>query len=241
MNPQAGSPLGVWRRDLISITVLAHPHPASHLTTTASIPLRTSNFPRNQNMETPGRPDPPPHFAQVRAPGEAKNDLPKATDVAGTEWDQKLGVYLRKAPALGLSPRCHPVEPALWPDYHNGALQPRCFGPGQGQAKRVRPDGSRISPGSGAQPLRPGAAAAAAAGACVAMGLGLRADADRPPLPHASRTNKTLRSGLCEGLVAGRERRARGLDVALGDVVPVFAGPPCAPPAAAAAPARLCG
>lgn len=66
------------------------------------------------------------------------------------------------------------------------------------------------------------AAAAAAAGACVAMGLGLRADADRPPLPHASRTNKTLRSGLCEGLVAGRERRARGLAVALGDLVLVF-------------------
>lgn len=65
-------------------------------------------------------------------------------------------------------------------------------------------------------------AVAAAAGACVAMGLGLRADADRPPLPHASRTNKTLRSGLCEGLVAGRERRARGLAVALGDPVLVF-------------------
>nr|KAF6450547.1 hypothetical protein HJG59_008414 [Molossus molossus] len=60
--------------------------------------------------------------------------------------------------------------------------------------------------------------AAAAAGACVAIGLGLRAGAERPPLPHASRTNKTLRSGLCEGLVAGRERRARGLAVALDDL-----------------------
>lgn len=64
-------------------------------------------------------------------------------------------------------------------------------------------------------------AAAAAAGACVAIQLGARAGAERPPLPHASRTNKTLRSGLCEGLVAGRERRARGLAVAL-DLVPVF-------------------
>lgn len=66
------------------------------------------------------------------------------------------------------------------------------------------------------------AAAAAAAGACVAIRLGPRAGAERPPLPHASRTNKTLRSGLCEGLVAGRERRARGLAVALDLVVPVF-------------------
>lgn len=47
---------------------------------------------------------------------------------------------------------------------------------------------------------------------------GPRAGAERPPLPHASRTNKTLRSGLCEGLVAGRERRARGLAAALGDL-----------------------
>lgn len=73
-----------------------------------------------------------------------------------------------------------------------------------------------------ASPTRLAAAAAAAAGACVAIRLGPRAGAERPPLPHASRTNKTLRSGLCEGLVAGRERRARGLAVALDLVVPVF-------------------
>lgn len=63
------------------------------------------------------------------------------------------------------------------------------------------------------------AAAAATAGACVAVGPGPGAGAERPPLPHASRTNKTLRSGLCEGLVAGRERKARGLAVALGDLL----------------------
>lgn len=61
-------------------------------------------------------------------------------------------------------------------------------------------------------------AAAVAAGACVAVGPGPRAGAERPPLPHASRTNKTLRSGLCEGLVAGRERKAGGLAEALGDL-----------------------
>ena len=61
--------------------------------------------------------------------------------------------------------------------------------------------------------------AAAATGACVAIGPGPRAGAERPPLPHASRTNKTLRSGLCEGLVAGRERRVRGLAVALGGLL----------------------
>ncbi|KAK2497531.1 hypothetical protein MC885_009744, partial [Smutsia gigantea] len=37
------------------------------------------------------------------------------------------------------------------------------------------------------------AAVAAAAGACVAIRPGPRAGAERPPLPHASRTNKTLR------------------------------------------------
>ncbi|KAM7247546.1 hypothetical protein CapIbe_001499 [Capra ibex] len=61
--------------------------------------------------------------------------------------------------------------------------------------------------------------AAAATGACVAIGPGPRAGAERPPLPHASRTNKTLRSGLCEGLVAGRERGVRGLAVALGGLL----------------------
>lgn len=131
------------------------PHPASHLTTTASIPLWASNFPRNQDMKTHGRPDHHPHFANVKAPGEAENDLPKATEVAETESDQKLGFYLRKAPVLGHSPLCHPVEPALWPGYPSRARQPRGFGPGQDKAKRVGPDGSRISPGSGAQPLRP--------------------------------------------------------------------------------------
>lgn len=44
------------------------------------------------------------------------------------------------------------------------------------------------------------------------------ADAEKPPLPHASRTNKTLRSGLCEGLVAGPERRTRGLAAVVGGV-----------------------
>lgn len=103
----------------------------------------------------------------------------------------------------------------------NGAGQPRSCGPGQFKARPAGPDESRISPGSGAQPLRTrmAAAAAAAAGACVAIRLGPRAGAERPPLPHASRTNKTLRSGLCEGLVAGREQRARGLAVALGDLL----------------------
>lgn len=61
------------------------PHPASHLTTTASIPLRASNFPRNQDMETHGRPDQHPQFANVKALGEAENGLPKSTEVAGTE------------------------------------------------------------------------------------------------------------------------------------------------------------
>lgn len=86
--------------------------------------------------------------------------------------------------------------------------------------------------------------AAVAAGACVAIGLGPRAGAEKPPLPHASRTNKTLRSGLCEGLVAGRERRARGLAVALGDLlvrVLCELGAHSAPPAAAAWPAHFCG
>ena len=49
----------------------------------------------------------------------------------------------------------------------------------------------------------------------MAIGPGPRAGAERPPLPHASRTNKTLRSGLCEG----RERRVRDLAVALGGLL----------------------
>lgn len=53
--------------------------------------------------------------------------------------------------------------------------------------------------------------AEATAGRCFHGDLaGPRADAEKSPLPHASRTNKTLRSGLCEGLVAGPERRTRG-------------------------------
>lgn len=58
----------------------------------------------------------------------------------------------------------------------------------------------------------------------MAIGPGPRAGAERPPLPHASRTNKTLRSGLCEGLVAGRERRARGQAVALGGLLVLVFG-----------------
>lgn len=97
------------------------------------------------------------------------------------------------------------------------ARQPRSFGPGQDEAKRVGPDGSRISPGSGARPLPP---YGGGGGRCLRGGrAGPPGGAERPPLPHASRTNKTLRSGLCEGLVAGRERRARGLAVALGDLL----------------------
>lgn len=45
---------------------------------------------------------------------------------------------------------CGPHHPERSP-----AAQPRSCGPGQDKAKRVGPDGSRISPGSGAQPLRP--------------------------------------------------------------------------------------
>lgn len=67
------------------------------------------------------------------------------------------------------------------------------------------------------------AVAVAAAGRCLRGDLaGPGADAEKPLLPHASRTNKTLRSGLCEGLVAGPERRTRGLAAVLGDVSSVI-------------------
>lgn len=71
-----------------------------------------------------------------------------------------------------------------------------------------------------------GMVAVASAGRCLRGDLaGPGADAEKPPLPHASRTNKTLRSGLCEGLVAGPERRTRGqaavlLGVCLVDGLP---------------------
>lgn len=165
--------------------------------------------------------------------------MPKAIEVAGIERDQKPGFRLRKGSYSGPKP---PVPPGGTCSKarisRNGAGQPWSCGPGQCKARQAGPDGSRISPGSGAQPLR--TRMAAAAGACVAIQLGPRAGADRPPLPHASRTNKTLRSGLCEGLVAGRERRARGRAAALGDLrASVFRERRAEQPPPS--PARLCG
>ena len=59
-----------------------------------------------------------------------------------------------RAPEQAHSPPCHPVEPARPARIiRNRAGQPRSCG--QDQAGRAGPDGSRISPGSGAQPLRP--------------------------------------------------------------------------------------
>ena len=148
--------------------------------------------------------------------------MPKATEVAETESDLKPGFRLGKAPVPGHSPLCHPVEPALGPALSrwSPAAQELRAGAGQGQAG-----------GAGWEPDLPWERRATSPTLMAArrqvlawrLGLGPRAGAEKPPLPHASRTNKTLRSGLCEGLVAGRERRARGLSVALGDLlVPVF-------------------
>lgn len=127
----------------------------------------------------------------------------------------------RRVSVLGHGPLRQPLEPAQ-------PVLRRRMEPGSPEAAgRARQGGwGRMGAGSPlerrtASPTRmvAMAVAVAAAGACVAIRPGPRAGAERPPLPHASRTNKTLRSGLCEGLVAGRERRARGLAVALGDLL----------------------
>lgn len=132
-----------------------------------------------------------------------------------------MGFHLQKGSCSGLEP---PVSPG-------GACSLPLLPEWSGAAQELRAEQGRAG-GAGWEPDLPGerrtasptcvAAAAAAAGACVAVRPGPRAGAERPPLPHASRTNKTLRSGLCEGLVAGRERRARGLAVALGDLLVLF-------------------
>ncbi|XP_057359652.1 uncharacterized protein LOC118925529 [Manis pentadactyla] len=81
------------------------------------------------------------------------NDLPKATEVSGDRARLEGGF----PPPQGLLFRarvpCHLVGPARCLYYRNGAGQPRSCR--QNKAGRAGPDGSRISPRSGARPLRP--------------------------------------------------------------------------------------
>lgn len=149
------------------------------------------------------------------------NDLPKPQKSLGQSRARSRVSTSVRAPVPGQSSLCPPVEPArrsALTRTQRTARELRAWA-GQGKAGRAGWEPDFPWERRTASPTR--LAAAAAAGACVAIQLGARAGAERPPLPHASRTNKTLRSGLCEGLVAGRERRARGLAVAL-DLVPVF-------------------
>lgn len=147
---------------------------------------------------------------------------PRLQKSLGQSQTRNPGFHLRRTPNLAPGPPTPPggagsARPR-YPESKRAALEPRA---GQGRAGGAgwEPDvpGERRT----ASPTR---TAAAATGACVAIGPGPRAGAERPPLPHASRTNKTLRSGLCEGLVAGRERGVRGLAVALGGLLVLVFG-----------------
>lgn len=168
MTPRDVRSKRIWRLTLHR--ALAPPTQIFHTSQLLLQPLERLQLPRSGGSELlpeaqkpgfgdqygPGsRPDRSLSLGKEENPGRGwEMTCPRPQKSLGQSGTRSWVSTSRRAPVPATAPLCHPVEPARRAQItRNQAGQP--WSCGQDKAGRAGPDGSRISPGSGAQPLRP--------------------------------------------------------------------------------------